>query len=121
MAALHPRLEGKENIIYILEGKLEKKCKTAILLYCFHTTGVLHIFMLYNFELPFRLKGTEKTHTERFSKFPSSIYSILFARGSELKLALLNCFCFNFYLLQGSKGLKRLKGLANLILIYFCT
>ena len=118
MAALHPRLEGKENIIYILEGKLEKKCKTAILLYCFHTTGVLHIFMLYNFELPFRLKGTEKTHTERFSKFPSSI---LFARGSELKLALLNCFCFNFYLLQGSKGLKRLKGLANLILIYFCT
>ena len=27
---------------------LEKKCKTAILLYCFHTAGVLHIFMLYN-------------------------------------------------------------------------
>ena len=25
-----------------------KKCKTAILLYCFHTAGVLHIFMLYN-------------------------------------------------------------------------
>ena len=24
-----------------------KKCKTAILLYCFHTAGVLHIFMLY--------------------------------------------------------------------------
>ena len=24
------------------------KCKTAILLYCFHTAGVLHIFMLYN-------------------------------------------------------------------------
>ena len=25
-----------------------KKCKTAILLYCFHTAGVLQIFMLYN-------------------------------------------------------------------------
>ena len=25
-----------------------KKCKTAILLYCFHTSGVLHIFILYN-------------------------------------------------------------------------
>ena len=25
-----------------------KKCKTAILLYCFHTAGVLHIFKLYN-------------------------------------------------------------------------
>ena len=25
-----------------------KKCKTAILLYCFHIAGVLHIFMLYN-------------------------------------------------------------------------
>ena len=26
----------------------KKKCKTAILLYCFHTAGVLHIFMLHN-------------------------------------------------------------------------
>ena len=31
------------------------------------------------FELPFRLKGTEKIHTERFFKFPSNIYSILYA------------------------------------------
>ena len=30
------------------------------------------------FELPFRLKGTEKIHTERFSKLPSNIYSILY-------------------------------------------
>ena len=30
---------------YILEWNLvEKKCKTAILLYCFHTAGVPHIF-----------------------------------------------------------------------------
>ena len=29
-----------------------KKCKTAILLYCFHTAGVLHIFMLYNLSGP---------------------------------------------------------------------
>ena len=25
-----------------------KKCKTAILLYCFHTAGVLHKFMQYH-------------------------------------------------------------------------
>jgi len=31
-----------------------------------------------HFELLLRLKGTEKIHTERFSKLPSSIYSILF-------------------------------------------
>ena len=31
-----------------------------------------------HFELPFRLKGTEKIHTERFFKFLSNIYSILF-------------------------------------------
>ena len=37
-----------KRIEYILEGNLlEKKCKTAILLCCFHTAGVLHIFMLY--------------------------------------------------------------------------
>ena len=33
---------------YILECKFTRqKCKTAILLYCFHTVGVLHIFVLY--------------------------------------------------------------------------
>ena len=31
---------------------LEKKCKTAILLYCFHTAGILHIFVLYNLLSP---------------------------------------------------------------------
>ena len=36
-----------ENRIYS-EEFTRKKCKTAILLYCFHTAGVLHIFMLYN-------------------------------------------------------------------------
>ena len=36
-----------ENRIYRKEFN-GKKCKTAILLYCFHTAGVLHIFMLYN-------------------------------------------------------------------------
>ena len=35
------------------EELTRKKCKTAILLYCFHTTGVLHIFMLYNLEYHF--------------------------------------------------------------------
>ena len=36
-----------ENRIY-REEFTGKKCKTAILLYCFHTAVVLHIFMLYN-------------------------------------------------------------------------
>ena len=35
-----------ENRIYIRGEFTRKKCKTAILLYCFHTAGVLHIFML---------------------------------------------------------------------------
>ena len=38
---------GIENRIY-REEFTGKKCKTAILLYCFHTAGALHIFMLYN-------------------------------------------------------------------------
>ena len=37
----------KENRIYIRVEFTRKKCKTAILLYCFHTAGVIHIF-LYN-------------------------------------------------------------------------
>ena len=36
-----------ENRIY-REEFTRKKCKTAILFYCFHTARVLHIFMLYN-------------------------------------------------------------------------
>ena len=36
-----------ENRVY-REEFTGKKCKTAILLYCFHTAGVFHIFMLYN-------------------------------------------------------------------------
>ena len=36
-----------ENRIY-REEFTRKKCKTAILFYCFHTAGELHIFMLYN-------------------------------------------------------------------------
>ena len=42
------QLETKENRIYIGGEFTRKKCKTAILLYCFHTAGVLHLFMLYN-------------------------------------------------------------------------
>jgi len=38
----------KEIRIYIRVEFTWKKCKTAILLYCFHTAGVLHIFALYN-------------------------------------------------------------------------
>ena len=39
----------KAKRIYIRGEFTRKKCKTAILLYCFHTAGgVLNIFMLYN-------------------------------------------------------------------------
>ena len=40
-----------ENRIY-REEFTGKKCKSAILLYCFHTAGVLHIFMLYKMLSP---------------------------------------------------------------------
>jgi len=40
--------ECKENRIYIRVEFTRKKCKTAILLYCFNTANVLHIFVLYN-------------------------------------------------------------------------
>jgi len=43
----HQTQTCKENRIY-REEFTRKKCKTAILLYCFHTAGVLHIFMQYN-------------------------------------------------------------------------
>ena len=43
-----PAPVAKENRIYIRVEFTGKKCKTAILLYCFHTVGELHIFMLYN-------------------------------------------------------------------------
>ena len=42
-----PSASTIENRIY-REEFTRKKGKTAILLYCFHTAGVLHIFMLYN-------------------------------------------------------------------------
>ena len=38
------------------------------------------------FELPFRLKRTEKIHTERFFKFPSNIYAILYAPDPLVKV-----------------------------------
>jgi len=43
-----PGATTRENRIYIRGEFTRKKCKTAILLYCFHTAGVLHIFVLYN-------------------------------------------------------------------------
>jgi len=42
----------KENRIYIRVEFTRKKCKTAILLFCFHTARVLHIFMLYKLWAP---------------------------------------------------------------------
>ena len=39
---------NKENRIYIRGEFTRKKCKTTILLYCFHTAGVLHVFVLHN-------------------------------------------------------------------------
>ena len=42
----------KENRIYIRVEFTRKKCNTAILLYCFHSAGVLHKFVLYNLSGP---------------------------------------------------------------------
>ena len=42
----------KENRIYIRVEFTRKNCKTAIVLYCFHTAGVLHIFALYELWVP---------------------------------------------------------------------
>ena len=42
------RTAAKENRISIRVEFTRKKCKTAILLYCFQTAGVLNIFVLYN-------------------------------------------------------------------------
>ena len=42
----HITVKNKENRIYIRVEFTRKKCKTAILLYCFHTAGVLHILIL---------------------------------------------------------------------------
>ena len=56
----------KENRIYIRGEFTRKKCKTAILLYCFHTTGVLHIFMLYNLlGLGISFYGKSKIYVKR--------------------------------------------------------
>ena len=53
-------MDGLENILY--------KC-TLLHIIC------EHLHDLYTFELPFRLKRTDKIQTERFFKFPSNIYS----------------------------------------------
>ena len=50
---LHTVLHTEQYTIKYIENRIYreeftgKKCKTAILLCCFHTAGVLHIFMLY--------------------------------------------------------------------------
>ena len=56
-----------------------KKCKTAILFYCFHTAGVLHIFVLYNLLGPgtsFYRKSKEpvKSFVGMFRKMKISLY-----------------------------------------------
>ena len=54
-------------------------CVTLYQLSMYSTAYNLWTFTWFvHFELTFRLKGTEKIHTARFSKFPCDIYSILF-------------------------------------------
>jgi len=43
------KVRNKENRIYVRVEFTRKKCKTAILLYCFHTASVLHICVLITF------------------------------------------------------------------------
>ena len=62
-----------ENIIYIKGEFTRKKWKTAILLYCFHAAGVLHIFVLLNLsglETSFYRKNIIKFSLKTW--FPSS-------------------------------------------------
>ena len=53
-----------------------------------------------HFELPFRLKGTEKIHTQRFFKFPSNIYSILYACNISTINIMLSVCIFQFFFWQ---------------------
>ena len=57
-------MDSLGNIVYVLMYSTAYNLRTF--------TWFVH------FELPFRLKGTDKIHTERFSKFHSNIYYILY-------------------------------------------
>ena len=48
LKGLNSILSKPKRIEYIRVEFTKQKCKTAILLYCFHTAGVLHIFLQYN-------------------------------------------------------------------------
>ena len=61
-----------KRIEYIRVEFTRKKCKTAILLYCFHTAGVLHIFTLNNLLDP----GT--SFYRKLAKLHSNIFSFLY-------------------------------------------
>ena len=79
---------NKENRIYIRVELTRKKCKTAILLYCFHTAGVLHIFVLYNLLGPgtsfyrkskINIKRNPNYEIGRFHNWPMIISHRLYA------------------------------------------
>ena len=60
------RNRNKENRIYIRGEFTRKKCKAAILLYCFHTAGVLYTFVPYNLLGPgTSFYGKSKINIER--------------------------------------------------------
>ena len=50
-----------------------------------------------HFELSFRLKGTDKIHTERFFKFPSNIYFILYVDMSRDHTAFVWCTVYSLW------------------------
>ena len=91
------QLETKENRIYIGGEFTRKKCKTAILLYCFHTAGVLHIFAPCNRLGPgtsfyrkskINIKGTPNYEIGWFHNWPMIIshrfYAFHFTNDSTL-------------------------------------
>ena len=61
----------------------------------------------------FRLKGTEKIHTKRFAKFPSSIYSILYATNFFVcfpcDLKKLNINFFGYFIVRTDEDQHRPK------------
>jgi len=100
----------KEKIIYIRGEFTRKKCKTTILLYCFHTAGVLHIFMLYNLLGPgISFYRKSKINIERkplyeigwFHNYPMIISIRLYARYKRwFSVIIINQMMFIIHLIH---------------------
>ena len=82
----------KENRIYLGVEFTRKKCKTAILLYCFHTAGVLHTitFALYNLLGP----GTSFYWKSKINIKRKPNYEIGWYHNWPTIISHIDCMCF---------------------------